>query len=105
MYARMQEVGVNAPIALRAVEPERVTLAVLDAIANDRPDALVTAWPMRPRLSLQELALRLAERIVTRHWREQVLRAVGRANQPQRTLAASRPPGPHANSPRSPVQN
>jgi short-subunit dehydrogenase len=65
MYAQMQEIGVNAPIALRAVEPERVTLAVLDAIANDRPDALVTAWPMRPLFALQELAPRLAERIVT----------------------------------------
>jgi short-subunit dehydrogenase len=65
MYARMQEIGVNAPIALRAVEPERVTHAVVKAIANDRPDALVTAWPTRPLFALQELAPRLAERIVT----------------------------------------
>lgn len=64
MYARMQEVGVNAPIALRAVEPNRVALAVLEAVTNDRPDALVTAWPMRPLFALQELAPRFAERIV-----------------------------------------
>ena len=65
MYARIQEIGVNAPIALRAVEPERVTLAVVEAITNDRPDTLVAAWPMRPLFALQELAPRLAERIVT----------------------------------------
>jgi short-subunit dehydrogenase len=64
MYARMQELGVNAPLALRAVAPERVALAVLDAIAHDRPDVLVTAWPMRPLFALQELAPRLAERLV-----------------------------------------
>ena len=64
MYARMRELGVNAPIALRAVEPERVSRAVLDAIAHDRPDLLVSAWPMRPLLVVQELGPRLAERIV-----------------------------------------
>jgi short-subunit dehydrogenase len=71
MYARMQELGVDAPLALgvaplalRAVEPERVAGAVLDAIAHDRPDVLVTGWPMRPLLVLQELAPRLAERVV-----------------------------------------
>jgi short-subunit dehydrogenase len=64
MYARMRELGVNAPLALRAVEPERVALAVLDAITHDRPDLLVSAWPMRPLLAVQELAPRLAERIV-----------------------------------------
>lgn len=64
MYARMQELGVDAPLALRAVEPDRVAGAVLDAIAHDRPDVLVTGWPMRPLLVLQELAPRLAERVV-----------------------------------------
>jgi short-subunit dehydrogenase len=64
MYARFQELGVNAPVALRAVEPERVAQAVIEAIVDDRPDLLVTGWPMRPLLALQELAPRLAERIV-----------------------------------------
>jgi short-subunit dehydrogenase len=64
MYAQFQEVGVNAPLALRAVEPERVARAVVDAIVDDRPDVLVTGWPMRPLLAIQELAPRLAERIV-----------------------------------------
>ena len=35
MYARMQEFGVNAPLALRAVEPERVAQAVVAAIVDD----------------------------------------------------------------------
>jgi short-subunit dehydrogenase len=64
MYVRMEELGVKAPLALRAVVPERVTRALLDAIAHDRPDVLVSAWPMRPLLAIQELAPRLAERIV-----------------------------------------
>ena len=64
MYPRMQELGVNAPFALRSVAPERVARAVIDAIAHDPPDLLVTAWPMRPLLAIQELAPRLAERLV-----------------------------------------
>jgi short-subunit dehydrogenase len=64
MYARMQALGVSAPLALRAVPPERVAHAVLEAIAHDRPDVLVSGWPMRPLLAVQELAPRLAERIV-----------------------------------------
>ena len=65
MYARMQELGVSAPLALRAVEPELVARAVVEAITDDRPDVLVTGWPMRPLLAVQELAPRVAERIVS----------------------------------------
>jgi hypothetical protein len=43
---------------------EHVARAVLDAIAHDRADLLVSAWPMRALLAVQELAPRLAERIV-----------------------------------------
>ncbi len=64
MYARMQELGASAPLALRAVGPGLVARAVVDAIKRDRPDLLVTGWPMRPLLALQELAPRTAERIV-----------------------------------------
>ena len=64
MYAVMQRLGVNAPLALRAVEPERVAHAVLDAIAKDQPDVLITGWPMRPLLAIQEIAPRFAQRIV-----------------------------------------
>ena len=60
MYAEMQRFGINAPIALRAVEPERVAHAVIEAIRQDRPDTLVTYWPMRPLLAVQELAPRVA---------------------------------------------
>ena len=49
MYADMQqEAGINAPIALRPVEPERVADAVIRAIHHDSPDELITGWPMRP---------------------------------------------------------
>lgn len=65
MYPRMQqETGLNAPPLLRPVEPERVVDAVIDSILQDRPDVLVTPWPMRPMLAIQELAPELAERIV-----------------------------------------
>jgi short-subunit dehydrogenase len=65
MYADMQEqAGINAPIALRAVAPDRVADAVVHAVVADVPDTLITGWPMRPLLALQELAPRLAERIV-----------------------------------------
>ena len=64
MYARMQEYGIDAPPLLRAVEPERIGAAVIEAIVRDRPDVLVTGWPMRPLLGVQELAPRLAERII-----------------------------------------
>jgi short-subunit dehydrogenase len=64
MYAEMQKLGVNAPIALRAVKPERVARAVVDAITHDQPDVLITGWPMRPLLAIQEVAPRLAARIV-----------------------------------------
>ncbi len=60
MYAEMQRFGINAPIAVRAVEPERVAHAVVEAIRQDRPDTLVTYWPMRPLLAVQELAPRVA---------------------------------------------
>jgi short-subunit dehydrogenase len=64
MYAAFQELGVDAPLALRAVAPERVARAVVEAIAHDRPDTLVTGWPMRPLLALQELAPRAADGVV-----------------------------------------
>lgn len=65
MYADIQrEFGVNAPLALRAVDPDRVTDAVIDAIMTDRSDVLVTGWPMRPLLGIQAFLPRLAERLV-----------------------------------------
>jgi short-subunit dehydrogenase len=83
MYARMQEVGAKAPLALRAVEPERVARAVIGAIAHDRADVLVTGWPMRPLLAVQELAPRAAERLVAAtgagRFFELVVRQTGRS--------------------------
>jgi short-subunit dehydrogenase len=65
MYADIQrEFGVNAPIALRPVHPNRVADAVVQAITGDRPDILITGWPMRPLLAIQELAPRVAERLI-----------------------------------------
>jgi short-subunit dehydrogenase len=64
MYARMEELGVRAPLPLRPVAPRRVVDAVLAAIERDLAEVLVSATPMRPLLALQELAPRAAERIV-----------------------------------------
>jgi hypothetical protein len=65
MYADIQrEFGLNAPVALRAVDPDRVADAVVRAITGDRPDMLMTGWPMRPLLAIQELAPRVAERLI-----------------------------------------
>jgi short-subunit dehydrogenase len=64
MYARMEEVGLKAPLLLHAVGPERVGSAVVKAITEDRPEILVSALPLRPLFAVQELAPRVAERIV-----------------------------------------
>lgn len=65
MYADIQrEFGVNAPVALRAVDPNRVADVVVQAITGDRPDMLTTGWPMRPLLAIQELAPRVAARLI-----------------------------------------
>ncbi len=65
MYAEIQrEFRVNAPVALRAVDPDRVADAVIHAITRNRPDVLVTGWPMRPLLAIQALMPKIAERLV-----------------------------------------
>jgi short-subunit dehydrogenase len=64
MYARMEEAGLKAPLLLHAVEPERVGRAVVRAITEDRPEILVSSLPLRPLFAIQELAPRVAERIV-----------------------------------------
>ncbi len=65
MYADIQrERELNTPVALRAVDPDRVVDAVMQAITGDRPDMLITGWPMRPLLAIQELAPRVAERLI-----------------------------------------
>ena len=65
MYARMREHGVDAPVAFRAVAPETVASAVVEAIVHDRADVLVTGWPMRPLLAVQELAPSVAARFIS----------------------------------------
>lgn len=77
MYADIQhEFEVNAPVALRAVDPNRVADAVVQAITGDRPDMLTTGWPMRPLLAIQELAPRVAERLVVATGASQFFRTV-----------------------------
>ena len=98
MYAQMQEFGVKAPLALRAVQPERVALAVIDAIANDTPDTLVTGWPMRSVLALQELAPRLAERITTATGASNFFMQL--AERTNRSAPSQPTAGPHADNAR-----
>jgi NAD(P)-dependent dehydrogenase (short-subunit alcohol dehydrogenase family) len=100
MYARMQEDGVNAPFLLRAVAPERVAAAVLTAIVHDRPDMLVTGWPMRPLLALQEISPRITERAVAMTGAGRFSRPARRPGRPRRTGAAGAG-GPHGNRPAS----
>jgi short-subunit dehydrogenase len=101
MYALLQQqFGVNAPLALRAVEPEDVARSVVEAIVNDRPDLLVTAWPMRPLLAIQELAPRLADRLVRAtggpHFFSRLAELTGRDTSPHPPPTQSAPdPQPH----------
>lgn len=55
MYARMQETGHNAPLALGTSKPERVGKAVADAFEQDKADRIVAARPMRPLFALNAL--------------------------------------------------
>jgi len=52
----MQEMGLQAPLALRPVPPERAAQAVVDAIREDRPEVIVSRRPLRPLFALAELA-------------------------------------------------
>ncbi len=98
MYARMEEEGLKAPLLLHAVGPERVGQAVVHAITEDRPEILVSWLPMRPLLAIQELAPRVAERIVAatgaadffEHLSERRGRATASDRQPAEGSAAIR---------------
>ena len=93
MYADMQhEAGVSAPIALRPVAPEAVADAVVHAILNDTPDELITGWPMRPLLAIQELAPRIAERILATTGAPDFFAKVAEATARRSTRAGCDPP-------------
>ena len=83
----------NAPLALRARSTfERVAHAVLDAIARDQPDVLITGWPMRPLLAMQELAPRIAERILATTGAPDFFAKVAEATARRSTRAGCDPP-------------
>ncbi len=93
MYVEMQqEAGIDAPIALRPVEPDRVADAVIHAILHDTADELITGWPMRPLLALQELAPRLAERILAMTGAPAFFARVAEATARRSAPPASAPP-------------
>ena len=58
MYARMEG---KAPFTLGTSDPEEVAQAVLRSIADDVPEILVAARPMRPFFALTELSPRAGE--------------------------------------------
>jgi short-subunit dehydrogenase len=77
MYADIQrQFDINAPVTLRAVDPDRVADAVVQAITRNRPDVLITGWPMRPLLAIQEVAPRVAERLIIATGAPQFFRTV-----------------------------
>ncbi len=65
MYAtQSKQFGVSAPGWLGTVTPEAVARAVLDAIASDRAEAVVSRTPVRPLLMLRALAPKALEWLV-----------------------------------------
>jgi short-subunit dehydrogenase len=104
MYADIQrEFGINAPVALRAVNPDRVANAVLQAISHDRPEMLITGWPMRPLLAIQELAPRLTARVIVATGAPKFFRTVaelaGRGPEVGRAESADQTAAPTRNGP------
>jgi short-subunit dehydrogenase len=67
IYERLkQRAGRDAPLLLGACPPERVALAVLRAIRNDRPEIIVNKYPVRPILLLSVLSPSLGEWLAAR---------------------------------------
>ncbi len=57
IYARLKaRTGCAAPTLLAAVPPERVATAVLRAIQKDRPEIVISRYPVRPVLMLLALS-------------------------------------------------
>jgi NAD(P)-dependent dehydrogenase (short-subunit alcohol dehydrogenase family) len=83
MYARMAAAGDTAPFTLGTSPPERVAVAVCEAIEGDQPERVVAARPMRPLFAMAELSPRAGELAIiasgARRFLEQVGRRRGRA--------------------------
>jgi short-subunit dehydrogenase len=82
MYGRRErEVG-RPPLGLRALPPERVGEAVVEAIRKDRAEVVLNRAPIRPLLALYAVAPRAAIRLLdnhrTREFAERFARARGR---------------------------
>jgi short-subunit dehydrogenase len=86
MFARMEEDGAKAPFMAAAVSADDVARAVVDAIRRDRPEVIVSARSIKPVLTLQVVAPRLAERVLRKTGPDEVFRHMarvrGRAGEP-----------------------
>ncbi|HEX8066849.1 MAG TPA: SDR family NAD(P)-dependent oxidoreductase [Thermoleophilaceae bacterium] len=79
MYARMEEDGAKAPFMAAAVPAEDVASAVVDAIRRNRPEVIVNSRGMKPILTLQAIAPRLAERVLRRTGPDEVFKHMAEA--------------------------
>ena len=67
IYARLKaRTGCSAPALLGAVRPERVAAAVLRGIRRDRPEIVISRYPVRPVLMLLALSPTLGLWLVTK---------------------------------------
>jgi NAD(P)-dependent dehydrogenase (short-subunit alcohol dehydrogenase family) len=78
MYARMAAAGDSAPFTLGTSPPERVAVAVCEAIEDDQPERIVAARPMRPLFALTELSPRAGELAIIAAGARRFLESVGR---------------------------
>ena len=78
MYARMEQAGDKAPLALGTSKPGRVAAAVVHAIEHDVAERNVATRPMRPLFALTELHPAIGELGVRAAGGKRFLHAVAR---------------------------
>jgi short-subunit dehydrogenase len=82
IYARLKDrTGCAAPFFLGAVPPQRVAAAVVRAIRRDRPEIIVSKFPVRPVLMLMDLAPSLGLAVISWLGAHRYFRAVVAADE------------------------
>jgi short-subunit dehydrogenase len=77
IYARLrQRSGRSAPELLGAIPPDRVVRGALRAIEGDRPEVILSRYPIRPLLAVAALFPRLGEWLIERTGANDFFRSV-----------------------------